>query len=59
MKKDIDKLKSEFQAKLLFWNNIKSMQTKVMILLVCFGLIGLKVFTIILTFDWLAGYEVG
>jgi hypothetical protein len=54
MKKDIDELKSELQAKLLFWNNIKSKQTKALLILVFFGLIGLKVFTTILTFDWLA-----
>jgi hypothetical protein len=54
MQKDIDELKSELQAKLLFWNNIKSKQTKALLILVFFGLIGLKVFTTILTFDWLA-----
>jgi hypothetical protein len=54
MKEDLDKLKSEFQAKLLFWNNIKSKKVKTVLILLCFGLIGLKVFTTILTFDWLA-----
>ncbi len=53
MKKNFDELKSELQAKLLFWNNIKSKQTKALLILVFFGLIGLKVFTTILTFDWL------
>ncbi len=53
MKKNFDELKSEFQAKLLFWNNIKSKQAKALFILVFFGLIGLKVFTTILTFDWL------
>lgn len=55
MKEGVDKLKSEFQAKLLFWNNIKSKKIKAVLILLCFGLIGLKVFTTILTFDWLAG----
>lgn len=55
MKEGIDELKSEFQAKLLFWNNIKSKKNKTLLILLCFGLIGLKVFTTILTFDWLAG----
>jgi len=55
MKEGVDKLKSEFQAKLLFWNNIKSKKIKALLVLLCFGLIGLKVFTTILTFDWLAG----
>jgi hypothetical protein len=54
MNKDFDKLKSELQAKLLFWNNIKSKQTKALLILVLLGLIGLKIFTTILTFDWLA-----
>jgi hypothetical protein len=53
MNKDFDELKSELQAKLLFWNNIKSKQTKALLILVFFGVIGLKVFTTILTFDWL------
>jgi hypothetical protein len=54
MKNNYNELKSELQAKLLFWNNIKSKQTKALLILVFFGLIGLKVFTTILTFDWLA-----
>jgi hypothetical protein len=53
MKKNFDELKSELQAKLLFWNNIKTKQTKALLILVFFGLIGLKVFTTILTFEWL------
>lgn len=55
MKEDIDKLKSEFQAKLIFWNNIKSKQVKIVLILLFSGFIGLKIFTTILTFDWLAG----
>lgn len=54
MKEDIDELKSEFQAKLLSWNNIKS-KIKVTFIFIFFGLIGLKVFTTMLTVDWLAG----
>ena len=55
MKEGIEELKSEFQKKLLFWNNIKSKKIKAVVILLCLGLIGLKVFTTILTFDWLAG----
>ncbi|MGO2130372.1 MAG: hypothetical protein ACTH4U_16685 [Pseudoalteromonas prydzensis] len=55
MKEDIDELKSELQAKLLFWNNLKSKKIKVIFILIIFGLIGLKVFTTMLTFDWLTG----
>ncbi len=54
MKNNHNELKSELQAKLLFWNNLKSKQTKALLILVFFGLIGLKVFTTILTFDCLA-----
>jgi len=55
MKESIDELKSEFKAKLLFWNNIQSMKAKIALLLLFIALIGLKVFTTVLTFDWLAG----
>jgi hypothetical protein len=47
-------LKSEFKAKLVFWNNIKSKKLKVALIFLFVGLIGLKVFTTVLTFDWLA-----
>jgi len=55
MKESIEGLKSDFQAKLLFWNNIKSMKLKIALLFLFIGLIGLKVFTTVLTFDWLVG----
>lgn len=55
MKEGIDKLKSEFQAKLLFWKSIKSKKIKALLVLLCFGLIGVKIFTTVLTFDWLTG----
>ncbi|WP_372627827.1 hypothetical protein [Arsukibacterium sp.] len=55
MKEGIAELKGEFQARLLFWNNIKSKKIKALLILFCFGLIGLKIFTTLLTFDWLAG----
>ena len=55
MKEDIDELKSELQAKLLFWNSLKSKKIKVTFIFIFFGLIGLKVFTTMLTFDWLTG----
>jgi hypothetical protein len=54
MKQAIKEIKSEFNAKLLFWNNIKSKKIKVALIFVFLGLIGLKVFTTVLTFDWLA-----
>jgi hypothetical protein len=56
MKEDIAELKSEFKAKLLFWNNIKSKKLKVALIFLFFGLVGLKVFTTVLTFDWLVSF---
>jgi hypothetical protein len=53
MKDSINELKSEFKAKLLFWNNIQSIKVKVALSLLFIVLIGLKVFTTVLTFDWL------
>lgn len=55
MKDGIDELKSEFQARLLFWKNIKSNKIKAILILFCFGVVGLKIFTTVLTFDWLVG----
>jgi hypothetical protein len=55
MKESINELKSEFKAKLLFWNNIQSLKVKIALSLLFIALIGLKVFTTVLTFDWLAG----
>ena len=55
MKESINELKSELKAKLLFWNNIQSTKVKIALLLLFIALIGLKVFTTVLTFDWLAG----
>lgn len=55
MKESINELKSEVKAKLLFWNNIQSMKVKIALLLLFMALIGLKVFTTVLTFDWLSG----
>ena len=54
MKKAIDEVKSEVKAKLLFWNNIQSRSVKVALILLFMALVGLKVFTTVLTFDWLA-----
>ena len=54
MKNSIDEIKNEVKAKLLFWKNIKSRKVKVLFLFLFLGLVGLKVFTTVLTFDWLA-----
>ncbi|MFT7287220.1 MAG: hypothetical protein ACI87W_001333 [Halieaceae bacterium] len=54
MQEAIDEVKNEVKAKLLLWKNIKSRQVKVIFILLFLGLVGLKVFTTVLTFDWLA-----
>ena len=42
------------KAKLLLWKNIKNRKVKVFFIFLFLGLVGLKVFTTVLTFDWLA-----
>ena len=54
MKEAIDEVKNEVKAKLLLWKNIKNRKVKVIFLFLFLGLVGLKVFTTVLTFDWLA-----
>ena len=53
MKESIDELKGEFKAKLDYWNNMKSRKTKVFLIVLSLALIALKIFTTVLTFDWL------
>ena len=54
MKEAINEVKTEVKAKLTFWNNIQSKKMKAALILLFVGLIGLKVFTTVLTFDWLS-----
>tara|TARA_B100000809_G_scaffold173408_1_gene170638 strand:- start:1 stop:189 length:189 start_codon:yes stop_codon:yes gene_type:complete len=58
MKESIDEVKNEVKDKLLLWKNIQSRKVKVififLFLFLFLGLVGLKVFTTVLTFDWLA-----
>ncbi len=53
MKESMDELKGEFKAKLDYWNNMKSRKTKVFLIVLSLALIALKIFTTVLTFDWL------
>jgi hypothetical protein len=55
MKEAIQEVKTEIKAKLLFWNNLPSVRLKVALIIVFIGLVGLKVFTTVLTFDWISG----
>ena len=50
MKEAIDEVKNEVKAKLLLWENIKNTKVKVILIFLFFGLVGLKVFTTVLTF---------
>ncbi len=54
MKKAIDEVKNEVKAKLLFWHNMQNKKAKVAVIFLFIALVGLKVFTTIFTFDWLA-----
>jgi 2-phosphoglycerate kinase len=54
MKEAIDDVKNEVKAKFLLWKNIKNTKVKVILIFLFLGLVGLKVFTTVLTFDWLA-----
>ena len=54
MKEAIDEVKNEVKAKLLLWEKIKNTKVKVILIFILLGLVGLKVFTTVLTFDWLA-----
>jgi len=54
MKEAIDDVKNDVKAKLLLWKNIKNTKVKVIFIFLFLGLVGLKVFTTVLTFDWLA-----
>ncbi|MDA9281727.1 hypothetical protein N9Q14_03820 [Pseudomonadales bacterium] len=54
IKEAIDEVKNEVKAKLLLWKNIKNTKVKVILIFLFLGLVGLKVFTTVLTFDWLA-----
>jgi len=54
MKEAIDDVKNEVKAKLLLWKNIKNTKVRIILIFLFLGLVGLKVFTTVLTFDWLA-----
>ena len=53
MKESIAEVKKEIKAKLLYWNNLKSSKAKVALIIVTFGVIVLKIFTLLFSVDWL------
>ncbi|MEI8665425.1 hypothetical protein P4S81_11955 [Pseudoalteromonas sp. B28] len=55
MKDALDNLKTEFNAKRLYWKNLKSYKAKVFFILLFVAVIALKLFTTVFTFDWIVG----
>ncbi len=53
MKEEVEEIKNAIKSKISFWNNIKSKKLKAGLIILSLGLIGLKVFTTVLTFEWL------
>ena len=55
MKKAYNEVKSEVKAKLLLWNNLENRKLKMAFVLLFIAIVALKIFTTVLTFDWIAG----
>jgi len=55
MKQGYNEVKREVKEQLLEWNNLKNKKLKVLFVLLFMGVIALKIFTTVLTFDWIAG----
>jgi len=53
MKEAMKEVKSEVKTKLLIWKNIQSGKVKFALIILFIALVGLKIFTTVLTFDWL------
>ena len=56
MKTEKDEVKEEIKAKWRYWKSIKSKKIKALLILLFIGLVWLKIFTTVLTFDWLASF---
>jgi len=54
MKEAIDEVKSELKDKLAYWHNLESRKIKAGAVVVFIAVIALKIFTTVLTFDWLS-----
>jgi len=52
VKEGFEKVKSEVNSKILFWNNIKSRKLKAALIAVFIGVVFLKIYTTLFTFDW-------
>jgi len=53
VKESIAEIKDEINKKLRYWKSLKSKKAKLFLIIVGLSLIALKVFTTVLTFDWL------
>lgn len=49
MKEEVEEIKNAIKSKISFWNNIKSKKLKAGLIILSLGLIGLKIFTTVLT----------
>lgn len=54
MKESIAEIKKQMNNKLLFWHSLKSKKIKAGIIVLFLAIIALKIFTTVITFDWLA-----
>ena len=54
MKVAIEEIKSAAKVKLQFWHTIENWWVKASIIALLLAVIALKVFTTVLTFDWLS-----
>ena len=52
MKAEVEEIKNAIKSKIAFWHNIKSKKLKAGLIILSLGLIGLKIFTTVLTFEW-------
>ncbi|QFT55296.1 hypothetical protein FIU95_12090 [Microbulbifer sp. THAF38] len=52
MKEGLEKVKSEINSKISFWNNVKSRKVKAGLIVLFIGIVCLKIYTTVFTFDW-------
>ncbi len=52
VKEGLEKVKSEINSKISFWNNVKSRKVKAGLIVLFIGIVCLKIYTTVFTFDW-------
>jgi hypothetical protein len=55
MKEAVEEIRTAVKEKMQFWHGINNRWIKAALILFFLALIGLKIFTTVLTFDWLSG----